>query len=173
MSYWNPRESQQEEYFRRQNNKEKWGDAGGPIDAILLHPIRFIKRVGPIILVILVVGVIANMCDGNAKKTTTSTHNPPSSTHTRYMLVNSDALNVRSGPSADYGMIGQLKKNTRVQVLDSSGQWWKIKSGNIEGFVNSSFLIDEKKASSTSSTSSSVSSFLCIKTISYREKEEA
>jgi len=74
------------------------------------------------------------------------------STHTRYMFVNSDSLNVRSGPSADYGVVGQLKKNTRVQIINSSGQWWKIKSGNIEGYVNSNFLINEIKTPSTSNS---------------------
>ena len=58
----------------------------------------------------------------------------------RYMLVNSDTLNVRSGPSADYSVVGVLNRNARVEVLDRPGQWWKIKSGNIEGYVNSSYL---------------------------------
>jgi hypothetical protein len=58
----------------------------------------------------------------------------------RYMLVNSDTLNVRSGPSADNPVVGVLNRNTRVEVLDRPGQWWKIKSGNIEGYVNSSYL---------------------------------
>jgi uncharacterized protein YgiM (DUF1202 family) len=58
----------------------------------------------------------------------------------RYMLVNSDTLNVRSGPSADYSVVGVLNRNARVEVLDRPGTWWKIKSGNIEGYVNSSYL---------------------------------
>jgi hypothetical protein len=61
----------------------------------------------------------------------------------RYMLVNSDTLNVRSGPSADNSLVGTLPRNTRVEVLDNSGTWWKIKSGNIEGYVNSSYLKEE------------------------------
>jgi len=56
------------------------------------------------------------------------------------MLVDSDALNVRRGPSADHDVVGQLKKNARVQVLNSSGQWWRIRFGNIEGYVNSAYL---------------------------------
>jgi len=69
-----------------------------------------------------------------------------SSTHSQselYMLVNSDTLNVRSGPSADNSVVGQLARNTRVEVLDSSGTWWSIRSGNIQGYVNSSFLTEE------------------------------
>jgi len=61
----------------------------------------------------------------------------------RYMLINSDTLNVRSGPSADYSVVGVLTRNARVEVLDRPGQWWKIKSGNIEGYVNSSYLKEE------------------------------
>jgi hypothetical protein len=64
---------------------------------------------------------------------------------TRYMLVNADSLNVRSGPSADYAVVGQLTRDTRVQVLDSSGTWWQIRSGNIEGYVNSSYLSEERR----------------------------
>jgi len=67
-----------------------------------------------------------------------------SKSKTRYMLVNADSLNVRSGPSSDNPVVGQLKRNDRVEVIDSSGQWWKIKSGKIEGYVNSSFLAEEK-----------------------------
>jgi hypothetical protein len=58
----------------------------------------------------------------------------------RYMLVNADALNVRSKPSADSALVGTLPRNTRVEVLDRSGTWWKIKSGKIQGYVNSSYL---------------------------------
>jgi len=66
-----------------------------------------------------------------------------SSSQGRYMLVNSDTLNVRSGPSADNSLVGTLARNTRVEVLDRSGTWWKIKSGNIQGYVNSSYLKEE------------------------------
>ena len=59
---------------------------------------------------------------------------------TQYMLVNADSLNVRSGPSADFEAVGSVDRNTRVQVLDSSGQWWKIRYGRLEGYVNSSYL---------------------------------
>lgn len=57
-----------------------------------------------------------------------------------YMLVNADTLNIRSGPSADHGVVGVAPRDARVQVLDRSGQWWRIRHGDIEGYVNSSFL---------------------------------
>jgi outer membrane protein W len=58
----------------------------------------------------------------------------------KYMLVNADTLNVRNGPSADNALVGSLPRGTRVEVLDRSGTWWKIRSGNITGYVNSSYL---------------------------------
>ncbi|MDR2719113.1 MAG: SH3 domain-containing protein [Treponema sp.] len=85
-------------------------------------------------------------------------------TQVRYMLVNSDSLNVRSGPSSDHGVVGRLNKNTRVQIINSSGQWWKIKSGNIEGYVNSSYLIDEKPPSTPSTSSLPHSNLQTIET---------
>jgi uncharacterized protein YgiM (DUF1202 family) len=59
-----------------------------------------------------------------------------------YAYVKPDALNVRSGPSADYGVIARLSKNSKVEIINKSGTWWKIKNGNWEGYVNSQFLVD-------------------------------
>ena len=62
-----------------------------------------------------------------------------------YMLVDVDALNVRSGPGADHTGVGIVERNNRVEVLERSGQWWKIKYGNIEGYVNSSYLKEDSQ----------------------------
>jgi len=110
-----------------------------------------------LIIIILVAAPAPNKTQPARSQTpSTSSAQTPSTqtTPTRYMLVNApDFLNVRSGPSVEHGVVGKLDNNTRVQVLNSSGLWWKIKSGNIEGYVNSSYLIEEK-APSTRSTSS-------------------
>jgi len=55
-------------------------------------------------------------------------------------VVNADTLNVRSGPSADNALVGTLVRGDSVDVIDKSGTWWKIKSGKVEGYVNSSYL---------------------------------
>jgi outer membrane protein W len=59
---------------------------------------------------------------------------------TQYMLVNADTLNVRSKPSADSSVVGVVARETRVEVLEKSGTWWKIRSGTIQGYVNSAYL---------------------------------
>jgi hypothetical protein len=57
-----------------------------------------------------------------------------------YAYVKSNGLNVRSGPSANNRVLATLKMNSRVQVINKTGAWWKIKYGNIEGYVNSTYL---------------------------------
>jgi len=88
----------------------------------------------------------------SSTRTTPATRNQQSPAHARYMLVNSDALNVRRGASVNHDVVGQLTRNARVQVIDSSGQWWRIRYENIEGFVNSQFLIEEKTLSAPTSS---------------------
>jgi uncharacterized protein YgiM (DUF1202 family) len=99
----------------------------------------FLTILASIVLIVILLSVTPNSSG--------TTKNPPSNNQTSstqrqvgYKLVNSDALNVRSGPSADHGVVGQVTKNMRVQILESSGQWWKIRYGSIEGYVNSNFL---------------------------------
>ena len=57
-----------------------------------------------------------------------------------YAHVQSVALNIRSGPSVNHDIIGRLSRNARVQVLNKSGTWWRIRTGSIEGYVNSNYL---------------------------------
>ncbi|MDR0465498.1 MAG: SH3 domain-containing protein [Treponema sp.] len=73
-------------------------------------------------------------------KNRNKTNNTPPSSSSGYAYVRSDALNVRSGPSANYRIISTLEKNTRVQIIEKSGVWVKIKHENIEGYVNSDYL---------------------------------
>lgn len=61
-----------------------------------------------------------------------------------YRYVVSDGLNVRRGPSINYGVITVIYKNTRVQLVEGSGNvsgsWQMIRYGTIEGWVDSSYL---------------------------------
>ena len=60
-----------------------------------------------------------------------------------YAYINIDQLNLRAGPSASNDIIRALSKDTRIEVIDDSGVWWKIKYENIEGYVNSEYLRKE------------------------------
>ena len=85
--------------------------------------------------------VLKGFASGTYTKTASQTGSSKQSG--QYMIVNTDTLNVRSGPSADSSIVGTLPRNTRVEILDRPGQWYKIRSGKIEGYVNSSLLKEE------------------------------
>lgn len=50
------------------------------------------------------------------------------------------SLNVRSGPGTNYRVIGSLRNGTRVALLGSSGNWYKINYGGKTGFVSKSYV---------------------------------
>ena len=53
-----------------------------------------------------------------------------------------DGLNVRSGPGTSYNQIGKLPRNTKVEVLEISNNWAKIKYNNGYAYVSMSYLSD-------------------------------
>ncbi len=59
----------------------------------------------------------------------------PASAHT----VNTDTLNVRSGPGTSYTIVGTLKRGTQVSTSTVSGAWTKITSP-LAGWVYSAYL---------------------------------
>ncbi|MGL5693945.1 MAG: 3D domain-containing protein [Peptostreptococcaceae bacterium] len=69
--------------------------------------------------------------------------------------VTVSALNVRSGPSVKYKVIGKLKKGNKVTILKSSKGWHKVRLSNKkEGWVSDDYI---KKTTSSSKPSSSSS----------------
>ena len=63
-------------------------------------------------------------------------------TNTNYIIkeVNTDGLNVRTGPSTSYSSIGKLNKGTKVQVISESAGWSKINYNNKIAYVSSGYL---------------------------------
>ena len=64
--------------------------------------------------------------------------------------VNTDSLNVRSGPGTTYSKVGTLSKGSKVEVLSESNGWSKINYNGKEAYVSSQYL--SKVTSNTPST---------------------
>lgn len=60
-----------------------------------------------------------------------------------------DTLNVRSGPSTKYTVLGKLKKGDKVEVVGEESGWSKIKYGNKLAYASNSYL---KVVSNTNNT---------------------
>ena len=52
----------------------------------------------------------------------------------------SDSLNVRSGAGTSYSVVGSLKNGTSVEIVETSGNWYKIKYGNGYGYVSKDYI---------------------------------
>jgi hypothetical protein len=107
----------------------------------VFHPIRTLKVWGPLLLILFVVG----KCSGSfeKEKTVQRTQTQAVQQAQSYAYVNSEALNMRSGPSVQTDIIIVLHKNDKVQLIErvsSSSNWIKIRVGNYEGYVSADYL---------------------------------
>lgn len=71
-----------------------------------------------------------------------------STTVTKY--VNVSSLNVRSGPSTSYSILGSLKLNEQVEVIESMSSWSKINYKGKVGYVSTEYLSDNESFSDNS-----------------------
>lgn len=69
--------------------------------------------------------------------------------------VNASSLNVRKSSSKDSRVIKVLKRGAEVEVISTSGSWYKIKADGVTGYAAKQYI---KKASSAKPSSSSASS---------------
>ena len=54
--------------------------------------------------------------------------------------VTVSALNIRSGPSTSYKVIGSLKKGNTVTITSTQSGWYKIKYGSKTGWVSGKYV---------------------------------
>ncbi|MBW2439335.1 MAG: DUF3380 domain-containing protein [Deltaproteobacteria bacterium] len=66
---------------------------------------------------------------------------PATNSKIKKAKVTASVLNVRPDPSTKRKPIGKLKRGTSVQILDRAGNWYKIKSGDIEGYVSGDYVV--------------------------------
>lgn len=69
--------------------------------------------------------------------------------------ITASSLNMRKSNSTDSKVIKVLKEGAKVEVLSTSGSWYKVKAGGATGYVAKKYV---KKSSSDSSKSTSTKS---------------
>ena len=55
-------------------------------------------------------------------------------------------LNVRKEPGTGAEIIGKMPDNAGCEILEENGDWTKIKSGEVEGYVKSEYLLSGERA---------------------------
>ena len=57
------------------------------------------------------------------------------------VVYNTDSLNVRSGSSTSYSVIGTLKRNAKVEIVKvEANGWYKIKHGSSYGYISNAYV---------------------------------
>ncbi len=57
-----------------------------------------------------------------------------------------ETLNIRSNPSAEAEFVGQMNNGAIAIVVGTEGDWTKIKSGDVEGYVLTEYVLTGKEA---------------------------
>jgi len=63
---------------------------------------------------------------------------PPAPKRTGHVAA--PTLNVRSGASTTYPVVGRLANGTSVEILDRQGSWLRVRAGAVEGFVSAEYV---------------------------------
>lgn len=66
----------------------------------------------------------------------TTTSNQSSNTT---LTITGNTVNVRSGPSTDDEIIASVKKGDKVTRLGTEGDWYRIQTGNITGYISAAY----------------------------------
>ncbi len=67
-------------------------------------------------------------------------------------------MNVRSGAGTSYSVIGSLKNGATVEIVETSGSWYKIKYGSGYGYVSKDYVTVSSSSNNSSSNSGSSNS---------------
>ncbi len=83
---------------------------------------------------------------GDAKTVTSGdtnqTDKPATTERTGY--ISEEYVNMRKGAGTTYAVVKVLKLNNQVTIVEESGKWYKVKSGNDTGYVSKDYVSDSK-----------------------------
>ena len=57
-----------------------------------------------------------------------------------YRVINGNSVNFRKGPSTSYESLGKLNKGDKVEYIDTSNSWTKVKYKGQTGYIYSKYI---------------------------------
>ena len=95
--------------------------------------------------------VILNNSGGNTNNNTSNnTGNSNAITTQSGTIKVNGALNVRSGAGTNYSVIGSLSNGAKVEIVETSGSWYKIKYGSGYGYISKDYVTVSSSSNSGS-----------------------
>ena len=97
--------------------------------------------------------VILNNSGSNTNNNNSGSGNTVTTTQSGIIKVKG-SLNVRSGAGTGYSVIGSLSNKSKVEIVETSGNWHKIKNGSGYGYVSKDYVTVSSSSNSGSSNNS-------------------
>ena len=105
-------------------------------------------------------------------------NNPKNQTESQLSLysdtgisIASDYVCVRKAPTTESELLGKLYTGGAATILEDQGDWVKVKSGNLEGYMNKEFLAIGAEAEKVASKYIITKAIVTTPTLKMREKE--
>lgn len=92
-----------------------------------------------------------NQGNGSTNGNTNSVNNQGSGNY-KEGVVSANNLNLRKGPDTNYEVIGTLTKGTKVSIVGSDGDFLKIESDSLAGYVHKDYVIQKNEVDGEDST---------------------
>ena len=89
-------------------------------------------------------GNSTNQGNGSNNSTNDSGNNQGAGNH-KEGIVSANNLNLRKGPSITHEVIGVLTKDTKVNILGNSGDFLKIESNGLVGYVHKDYITQKNE----------------------------
>ena len=83
--------------------------------------------------------ILNNAGSNNGGSASNGGNNTPTTTQSGTVKV-TGALNVRSGAGTGYSVIGSLSNGAKVEIVETSGSWYKIKYGSGYGYISKDYV---------------------------------
>lgn len=94
----------------------------------------------------------------NSYVTDVNTSSSSDSESSKTVYITASSLNVRSGPSTSYSVVGSLKEGAAVTTYGSTDGWYKIKYNSKTAYISAKYTSTKAPSGSSGSSDSSSSS---------------
>lgn len=82
-----------------------------------------------------------------------------------------DYVNVRENPSVDAEIVGKIYNNCAATILAVEGDWYKIVSGNVTGYIKSDYFVTGEEAKEIAVQCGYVNATVKTETLNVRESQ--
>lgn len=104
---------------------------GQPIPAWVINSTLYVREVrgSDIVFSTLKTGAVTGIADAKYFKEASSSTGSSATTSSYMVTVTASSLNIRSGPSTSYPVVGSIAKGGAYTIIEESNGWGKLKSG--------------------------------------------